>query len=106
MKKFNLKDFVRGWFVGNFEPTLLKTDDFEVSVRRFNKGDSEDRHTHKIATEWTIIVEGAVEMNGNLYYKDDIIKIEPNESTDFKCLTDVISVVIKTPCVKGDKYID
>ena len=44
-------------------------------------------------------------MNNIEYSEGDIIKVEPNESTDFKCLTDVTTVVIKTPCVKNDKYV-
>lgn len=106
MEKFNLKDFTRGWIYGDFEPTLMNSSDTEVSIKKYHKGDTEERHYHKIATEWTIIVEGAVEMNGVMYYKDDIIKIEPNESTDFKCLTDVTTVVIKNPSIKDDKYIN
>lgn len=104
MQKFNLKDFTRGWVYGNFEPTLMNSSDTEISIKKYNKDDHEQRHYHKVATEWTIIVEGAVEMNGERYYKDDIIKIYPNESTDFKCLTDVTTVVIKSPCVKDDKF--
>ena len=49
---------VKGWFIGNFEPTLFNTDLFEVAVKRYNKGDSEERHTHKIATEFTMILDG------------------------------------------------
>ena len=26
MKKARLEDFVRGWFIGDFEPSMLKTD--------------------------------------------------------------------------------
>jgi hypothetical protein len=43
-------------------------------------------------------------MNNIEYRQDDIITINPNESTDFKCLTDVTTVVIKIPSSKGDKY--
>lgn len=100
----NLKNFVKGWFIGNFEPTLLNTNDFEVAIKRYNAGDYEESHHHKIATEFTIIVEGEVEMNGTKYIKDDIIMIQPNESTDFKCITDVVTVVIKTPSANNDKY--
>ena len=95
-----------GWFVGDFEPTIINSKDFEVGVKRYDSGVYEISHHHKVATEITIIVEGEVEMNGIKYVKDDIIKINPNESTDFKCLTDVITVVVKTPSVKDDKYID
>tara|TARA_R110000751_G_scaffold109312_4_gene206328 strand:- start:9995 stop:10312 length:318 start_codon:yes stop_codon:yes gene_type:complete len=100
----NLKDMYKGWFIGNFEPTLFSTDDFEIAIKRYKEGDFETKHVHKIATEFTIIIEGEVEMNGVRYVKDDIIIIEPNEYTDFSCLTDVVTTVVKVPCVKGDKY--
>lgn len=106
MKLSNINDMFKGWFIGNFEPTLNNTDDFEVAIKRYQDGDYEEKHHHKIATEYTIIVTGEVEMNGVKYSEDDIIIIEPNDSTDFKCLTDVVTVVVKTPSVKDDKYID
>jgi len=104
MEKFNLDDMVKGWFVGDFYPTIIKTDQFEVSLKRYNAGDYEHLHHHKIATELTVIVEGEVEMNGTYFKKNDIIKINANEITDFKCITDVTTVVVKTPSVKNDKY--
>jgi hypothetical protein len=33
MKISKLKDMFRGWVVGNFEPSLYKTDDVEVAVK-------------------------------------------------------------------------
>ena len=104
MEKNNLNNFIKGWFIGNFEPTLFTTDSFEIAIKRYKAGDKENRHHHKIATEFTIIVDGEVEMNGVKYIKDDIIIIKPNESTDFYCLTDVVTTVVKVPCVKNDKY--
>jgi hypothetical protein len=106
VKKNNLNEFVKGWFIGNFTPTIINTENFEVSVKRYKAGDYEKKHHHKISTEITVIIEGEVEMNGTKYVKDDIIKIDPNESTDFKCITDVITVVVKTPSVNNDKYIN
>lgn len=41
MEFVNLNQFVRGWIVGGFEPTLYKTADVEVAVQKFNKGDKE-----------------------------------------------------------------
>lgn len=106
MKKADLKDFIKGWVVGNFNPSLIKTNDVEVAVKRYVAGDHEGSHYHKIATEITVIVSGTVEMNGVTYQADDIIVIEPNDKTDFKCLTDVVTVVIKYPGANNDKYID
>jgi hypothetical protein len=100
----NLKNFFNGWVIGDFSPTLFNTGDFEVAIKRYNAGDYEESHFHKIATEYTIIIDGVVLMNNIEYRQDDIITINPNESTDFKCLTDVTTVVIKIPSSKGDKY--
>ena len=105
MKVDKLKDMFRGWVVGNFDPSLHKTDDFEVAVKTYKKGDYEQKHYHKVATEITIIVEGSVRMNGELYSTGDIITIEPGEATDFKVLHDTTTTVIKFPCVGGDKYL-
>ena len=46
MKIANLKDMVKGWFIGNFEPSLLMTNDCEVAVKYYKKGDSEIAHFH------------------------------------------------------------
>ena len=105
MEKYNLNDMVKGWFVGDFSPSAWM-DNFEVGVKRYKAGDYEEKHYHKLAHEFTVIVSGEVEMNGVKYQQDDIIEIQPNESTDFKCLTDVVTVVVKTISVKGDKYKD
>ncbi len=106
MNKANLKNFVKGWFVGAFTPTLIDTNDVEVAVKRYKAGDYESSHYHKIATEITVIISGKVEMNGVKYSDDDIIVIEPNEKTDFRCLTDVTTVVVKFPGASNDKYTD
>ncbi len=106
LKTFNLKNFIKGWIIGNFEPTLIKTNEVEVGVKRYVAGDYESAHHHKIATEITVIVSGKVEMNGVEYSENDIIVIEPNQSTDFKCLTDVVTVVVKYPGANNDKYVD
>lgn len=105
MKLNKLKNFTKGWIVGNFEPSLFKTDDFEVAVKMYSCGDYEERHYHKVATEITIITEGMVQMNGEVYVKGDVITINPLVSTDFKVLQDTTTTVIKFPCVNDDKYI-
>ena len=105
MKLHKLKDMFRGWVVGNFEPSIYKTDDVEVAVKNYKAGDKEEKHYHKIATEITIISDGKVRMNGTIYGSGDIVTIEPGEATDFEVLEDTITTVVKLPCVKDDKYI-
>ena len=106
MKTAKLDDMVKGWFIGNFEPTLLKTNDCEVAVKHYKKGDYEGKHYHKIATEYTVIIAGQVRMNGVEYAPGDIIVMEPNEATDFEVLSDTaVNVVVKMPGVNDDKYV-
>lgn len=105
MNKFNLKDFKKGWFVGNFEPSLIKTNDVEVAVKKYKAGECEEFHYHKISTEITCILKGEVQMNGVIYKSGDIIKINPLEGTDFKAVTDAENVVVKFPGANDDKYI-
>lgn len=105
MKVAKLEDMVKGWFVGNFDPTLIKTNDVEVAVKEYKKGDYENKHYHKIATEITVIVSGKVRMNGIEYSKGDIIVIEPNEATDFEALEDTVNTVVKFPGASNDKYL-
>ena len=105
MKVFKYQDMVKGWFVGAFTPTVFNTNDVEVAVKKYLKGDYEERHHHKVATEITFILEGRVRMNGAEYSSGDIISIAPNESTDFEVLEDVTTVVVKVPGALNDKYI-
>ena len=105
MKTAKLEDMIKGWFIGNFEPTLLRTNDVEVAVKSYNQGDYEEKHYHKIATEITVIVSGKVKMNGIEYSKGDIVVMEPNEATDFECLENgTQNVVVKLPGANDDKY--
>src|SRR6185312_11844566 len=106
IEQFKLQNMVKGWFIGAFEPTLYNTNDVEVGVKKYKKGDFESAHYHKIATEFTVIIDGLVEMNGTRYSNGDIIKIQPGVSADFKAIDDTTTVVVKIPCASNDKYIN
>ena len=104
MKTAKLSDMTKGWFVGNFEPTLYKTNDVEVAVKTYAAGAYEKKHYHKIATEITVVTKGTVRMNSVEYSVGDIIIMEPNEATDFYAVTDAENVVVKLPGANNDKY--
>ena len=106
MKVANLKDMFKGWFVGNFQPTVLQTNDVEVAVKEYQRGSKEEWHYHKIATELTVIVRGKVKMNGAEYGEGSIIVVEPGEGTDFQVMESAITVVVKVPGANNDKYLD
>lgn len=105
MKLFKLQNFVKGWIVGDFAPNIIKTKDFEVGVKKYQKGDKEQTHFHKLAEEITVVVGGVFRMGDMILKTDDIIKLEREEVVDFECIEDGTTVIIKTPSVIGDKYL-
>ena len=106
LERHPLDRFTKGWFVGNFEPTLIASDGVEVAIKHYKAGDHETAHHHKIATELTAVVSGRVRMSGEEIGPGEIVKIHPGQSTDFTALTEAVTVVVKMPCVAGDKYVD
>ena len=101
----SLDTMYKGWFVGNFLPSVYSTQDIEIAVKHYNVGDYEKSHTHKIATEITVIIEGEAKMREEKIKKGDIVTISPGEETDFYALTSVTTVVVKYPSIKDDKYL-
>ena len=95
----------KGWFVGNFSPSIIQTEAVEVAVKKYQAGFSEEWHFHRIATEITVIVSGEVEMNGQRFKEGDIVVIDPGEGTDFRAMTETVTTVVKIPGATNDKYL-
>ena len=104
IEKYRIEDFKGGWFIGNFEPSLLKTDYFECSVKVHKSGEIWDKHFHKEATEYNFVFDGVVEINGTDYIKGDIFVIHPGFVVDPIFKKDCTIMCVKAPCVIGDKY--
>jgi len=95
----------RGWFIGNFEPSVLKTSNFEVGYLQHKKGERWDFHYHKIATEYNYLIRGEMRINGKIIKPGDIFIFRPDYMTDPEFLQDCELICVKTPSVPGDKYI-
>jgi len=105
MRTATLDDMVKGWFVGDFSPTVFQTSACEVAVKSYSAGDREALHHHKIASEITVVIVGRVRMAGREWGPGDIVVLEPGEACEFEALTDAVNVVVKLPGVKDDKYL-
>lgn len=105
MKKFNLNNMIRGWFVGDFEPVAYKTDVCEVGVKSYKAGEIDPSHYHKVTTEITLIQSGKVQIQGVVYKEGDIVIVEPNQKTNLIAIENTVTVVVKIPSVPNDKYL-
>lgn len=101
-----LSEMIGGWFVGNFSPSILTSEAFEVAVKNYKAGDYEEWHVHRVGTEITVIIDGQAEMDGKTLESGDIILLEPGHGTSFRALTDLKTVVVKTPSIANDKYFE
>lgn len=104
MKRYNLKDMKGGWFIGDFEPSILRTKDFEVSVRSYRAGEHHDAHYHAIATEINVVTEGSVNIDDEIFTAGEIFVVYPMESINPLFTENTTIVCVKTPSVMGDKY--
>lgn len=104
MKVYKSQDMVGGWFIGNFKPSVLKTDLFEVSFKKHKKGEIWDIHYHKIATEYNYLINGRMRVLGKDLFSGDIFVINPFEIVDPTFVEDCEIITVKTPSAVGDKY--
>jgi mannose-6-phosphate isomerase-like protein (cupin superfamily) len=97
MKVLKIDDMIGGWFIGNFEPTAYKTDQFEVSYKLHPKGQRWDVHYHTDVTEINYVIRGEMTIQGKLLSSGDIFILEPYEIADPEFLIDTEIICVKTP---------
>jgi quercetin dioxygenase-like cupin family protein len=99
-----MDEFVGGWFVGDFEPTVHKTKDFEVCYKVHEKGEQWDAHYHK-GTEINYLIRGKMIIGGQLLVEGDVFILEPYEISDPEFLEKCELIVVKVPSDPEDKYV-
>ena len=104
MKKANLKDMQRGWFIGDFDPAVLKTKAFEVGVLTHKKDERWPLHYHSIATEYNVMLSGSMSICGERIEAGTIFTIDTGEIAEPIFHEDCTILCVKVPSIKGDKY--
>jgi len=99
-----MEDMVGGWFVGDFEPSMFRSKDFEVCYKEHKKGEQWDSHYHT-GTEINYLIRGRMTINGRELNKGDLFLIEPYEVASPVFLEDCELIVVKTPSNVNDKFI-
>jgi len=105
MEIFKFKDMKGGWFIGNFEPTAYKTEDFEVSYKIHKKDEKWDYHYHEKVTEINLLIQGRMIIQGQELNSGDIFILRPFELAGPIFLEDCSIVCVKTPGIVNDKVV-
>lgn len=104
MKITQMQDMTRGWFIGDFEPSVLRTKDFEVGYLTHKAGEFWAPHVHKEAVEINYLISGKMTLNDVMILPGMIFMIERGEVAKPVFLEDCSLIVVKSPSVIGDKY--
>ena len=104
MKVFNIKEMHNGWFIGDFEPAVFKTNNFEVAYHKHPAGYKTPLHTHKVAKELTYIIKGKLSIKDKILISGEMFLYEPMEIADAEIIEDAELIVVKWPSVPSDKY--
>jgi quercetin dioxygenase-like cupin family protein len=104
MKVSRIEDMKDGWFIGDFEPSILRTPNFEVGYKFHKKGEDWPAHYHK-GSEYNFLQSGKMRICGRIVTAGDLFVIEPLEVADPEFLEDCHVIVVKVPSKPGDKFI-
>lgn len=104
-----------GWFIGNFEPSVFRTSDFEVGHKLHKVGETWDKHYHKRGVEVTYLLRGKMRLQlwhdldrkpeEHILVGGDVFVIHPGETVFPEFIEDCEVIVVKTPSDTGDKYV-
>jgi len=95
----------RGWFIGNFDPSLLKTTHVEVGVLTHLKGEYWSPHYHMLGTEYNVLLTGKMRVCNTELSAGDTFVIEPYEVADPIFHEDCTIICVKFPGNNNDKYL-
>ncbi len=97
MKLNRIENMKGGWFVGNFEPTCYKTNDFEVSYKVHKRNEIWDTHYHTTVTEINYVIRGKMILQGQTLVQGDIFTLYPYEIADPIFIEDTEIICVKVP---------
>lgn len=104
MNIFSLSDMKKGWIVGDFAPSVLRSQDFEVAVQTHEKGYKAPLHLHKKFIEINTIISGHMIVNGRELKAGDIFVFDVMEVSDAEFLEDTTLVVVRPGSDPDDKH--
>lgn len=100
----NINEYFKGWFVGDFTPSIHRNTSFEVAHHKHKKGETTYPHYHKVTTELNYIIKGELKVSGKILREGDMWIYEAGEISDVEFLSDIELIVIRWPSIPSDKY--
>jgi CTP:phosphocholine cytidylyltransferase-like protein len=103
MKTSHLNDMIRGWLIGDFEPSIYRTKDFEIGYLSHPKGQVWAPHVHNKADEINVLIKGKMRINNEDIEEKEIFIVKKGMLTSSIFLEDCEILCIKIPSLPHDK---
>jgi NDP-sugar pyrophosphorylase family protein/mannose-6-phosphate isomerase-like protein (cupin superfamily) len=97
--------FIRGWIMGQFTPSIINNEHVELGILTHNKGEKWGYHYHKECDELNVLLEGSMLMNNREIKKHDIFFIQKKQLGAPIFLENCRVLCIKYPSIPKDKII-
>lgn len=100
-----LSDFKRGWLIGDFTPSLIRTKDFEIGILTHKTGEKWPYHIHQFQDEFNYLITGHMSVNDLEYFSGDNFLLERCHLAVPLFFSDCKLICIKFPSIPADKKI-
>ncbi|SCY71446.1 WavE lipopolysaccharide synthesis family protein [Butyrivibrio sp. INlla14] len=102
MKQICLREMKKGYFIGDFEPNILRSKDVEICIRGASKYTLDAAYYRRNDKRVIYINQGKIDIDGRIFGKGDAIMFEPGEVINIFALTNVEMIAMNFPGTKGD----
>lgn len=103
VKDIQIKDTVRGWFLGDFEPSIKRISNMEIGLLTHEANEQWDAHVHREVVEYNYLVKGEMTLNEQEYKTGDSFIFPPRHLAVPKFKTKCIILCLKIPSKPTDK---
>jgi dTDP-glucose pyrophosphorylase len=104
-QSIDINNYTRGWLIGDFQPSIQRTNDFEIGLLQHAKNEKWGFHYHKKSIEINVLAKGSMIVNGKRINVNDIFIFNQNIISCPLFLEDCEIICIKLPSSPNDKYI-
>ena len=93
----------RGWLIGDFTPSILRTSAFEIAYLHHKKDEVWPAHVHFIADEYNVLIRGSMKLNNETLSQGDIFIVKKGMIVKPTFFEDCEILCVKVPSVPSDK---
>jgi NDP-sugar pyrophosphorylase family protein len=101
----NLSEYTRGWLIGDFEPSIIRTTYYELGIMKYVKNSYHQFHIHQECDEYNYLIKGEIKINNFVIKAGQVFIIPKGQIVCPIFMKDCEIIVVKTPSKPTDKIL-